>query len=44
MILEFLKKDNFIWLDKILGFYMNKVLFLVGGVISKNYGVYFYLL
>ncbi len=43
VILEFLKKDNPTWLDKISGFYTNKVLPLVGGVISKNYGAYSYL-
>ncbi|MGL2543910.1 bifunctional demethylmenaquinone methyltransferase/2-methoxy-6-polyprenyl-1,4-benzoquinol methylase UbiE [Helicobacter pylori] len=43
VILEFLKKDNPTWLDKISGFYTNKVLPLVGGAISKNYGAYSYL-
>ncbi len=43
VILEFLKKDNSTWLDKISGFYTNKVLPLVGGAISKNYGAYSYL-
>ncbi len=43
VILEFLKKDNPTWLDKISGFYTNKVLPLVGGAISKNYSAYSYL-
>ncbi|WQW97818.1 bifunctional demethylmenaquinone methyltransferase/2-methoxy-6-polyprenyl-1,4-benzoquinol methylase UbiE [Helicobacter pylori] len=43
VVLEFLKKDNPTWLDKISGFYTNKVLPLVGGAISKNYGAYSYL-
>ncbi|GAA7415373.1 bifunctional demethylmenaquinone methyltransferase/2-methoxy-6-polyprenyl-1,4-benzoquinol methylase UbiE [Helicobacter pylori] len=43
VILEFLKKDNPTWLDKISGFYTNKVLPLVGGTISKNYDAYSYL-
>ncbi|WP_041594903.1 bifunctional demethylmenaquinone methyltransferase/2-methoxy-6-polyprenyl-1,4-benzoquinol methylase UbiE [Helicobacter cetorum] len=43
VILEFLKKDHPTWLDKISGFYTNKVLPLVGGAISKNYEAYSYL-
>ncbi|WP_104713289.1 bifunctional demethylmenaquinone methyltransferase/2-methoxy-6-polyprenyl-1,4-benzoquinol methylase UbiE [Helicobacter cetorum] len=43
VILEFLKKDNPSFLDKISGFYTNKVLPIVGGAVSKNYEAYSYL-
>ncbi|WP_104747482.1 bifunctional demethylmenaquinone methyltransferase/2-methoxy-6-polyprenyl-1,4-benzoquinol methylase UbiE [Helicobacter cetorum] len=43
VILEFLKKDNPSFLDRISGFYTNKVLPIVGGAVSKNYEAYSYL-
>lgn len=43
VILEFTKKEKEGFLDKITSFYTKKILPLVGGMISRNYGAYRYL-
>lgn len=43
VILEFTKKDNENFIDKIASFYTRRILPIIGGLISKNYKAYKYL-